>query len=139
MNRIYSIFVLSFLLFSCAVDSENLNRPFSKSEEIIGSWQFYEYTFSTGSSQSSRGRVENEGVVVSFLEDGSLESLGYFDCEHASYRIEDNILIVDFGCDSEEEGKEYLLSWEGVNLVLSELTTTCIEGCTHVFRKYELD
>ncbi len=140
MNRIYLFWVFSLFMYSCVLDSKNLNRSVEESNDLIGSWQFYEFTYSIGSSEMSRGLVENEHIFLTFLEDGSLESLGYFECGQARYRIEDDILYVDFECDPEEESRKYLVSWEGKNLVFDALApTVCIEGCTHIFRKTKLE
>jgi hypothetical protein len=139
MSRTYFILVLSFFMFSC-LNKEDPNRSFEKSEEIIGSWQFYEFTYSIGGSKTSRERVGNDDIFLTFSEDGSLESSGYFECGQAGYRIEKNILDVDFECDQGEESRKYSLSWEGEKLVFFALSpTACIEDCTHIFRKQELN
>jgi len=135
MNRIYTSLLAALFLFSCTIESEELIRPFNN-EDVIGSWQFFEYTYSTGGSQVTRTRVENEGITIDFFNNGKLESAGYFQCDEASYQIENDVLIVNFDCQLEPLERKYLLSWEGEKLVFFALApTSCIEQCTHIFRK----
>lgn len=136
MRRFYSLGLFLIFIFSCSVDSEGPVRAFDKPEEIIGSWYFYEFTFSTGGSQISRNRIENDQVTLTFLSDGILNSSGYFNCDEANYSIEGNKLTVELACGEEVAIREFLLSWEGENLVLIGITSpVCIEGCSHIFKK----
>lgn len=139
MKKFYVMIACSLLIFSCSIGSEDNERLFENSEEVIGKWNYIERTFSIGTSEQIREKIESDKITIEFLPDGEVVSVNFFECDQASYQIEGDVLRIDFACEAERGDWEYRLSWEGENLILNQISPSqCLEGCGHIFRKASL-
>lgn len=136
MERFYSVIACCLLAFSCSIGSEDFTRPFEFNDKVIGKWNYAELLISIGASSQIRQKIENDQITIEFLPNGKLVSVGFFECDLATYQIEGDVLQIDFACEGYEGAREYRLSWDIQNLVLNQLSPVqCIEGCSQIFRK----
>lgn len=122
-----------FVLSSCDKES---NLPFELTAEgLIGTWELYQFQGNTG-AEDYRTPYEPSGKTITFLFDGNLSSVGFFDCTEGEYQVEDGEITVNFDCEEEVPERGYAMSKENNDLVLSPLLPyACFEGCAYIFKK----
>ncbi|MDR7130402.1 hypothetical protein J2X69_002752 [Algoriphagus sp. 4150] len=125
------------VLFFTSCDKEE-DVPFElTSEGLVGKWELYQYQGSTG-AEDYRTAYEPTGKTITFLPNGNLRSVKFFECNEGEYEITDHVIAVLFDCEEEVPERTYFMKRENGDLVFSPRTpSVCIEGCAFIFKRIE--
>lgn len=128
----YILFVLPILLFSCTSEY-NLEYP-EEARSFIGEWRMVEFAYSPGGPDIYRSPAE-EGTILTFNANGLVNSQKFFQCDEASYKVEEETIIFNFACQEELERRVFNFSWEADSLILIPASPMCIEYCAYIFSR----
>ena len=129
------IFILTTLisLSSCHIDDND--------NSIIGTWYLIEIYSSDGGSNAQWTSATNS-YIYQFMENGSFISNRFSECTTGTYTIENDKLILNFGCEGFTTGIESpqgtfieQMRFENGYLILKPTYLNCIEGCGWKFNK----
>ncbi|KYG72781.1 lipocalin-like domain-containing protein [Roseivirga echinicomitans] len=124
---------LTLLLGSCG--KNDIDAPFTDSNNIKGTWQLVErYTSSGGPGQWSS--VTN-GYTYTFSEDNVVIT-DQFECD-GTYQFNAGRLTIDFNCPDQQFNHTYKIESEGNFIILSPDPSPCDEGCAEKFRRITID
>jgi len=129
------IFILTTLisLSSCTIDDTD--------DSIIGTWVLKNIYTNPGVGAGSWTPVDN-GYQYTFYSNGDFTSTRFSECTNGTYSIENDKLILDFGCEGFTTGIEIpkgtfieQMNFENGFLILKPTYLLCIEGCGWKFDK----
>jgi len=124
------------VLFAFTSCDKEENLPFELTDEgLLGKWELYQYQGNTGGGDY-RTDYEPTGKTITFLSNGKLSSVDFFECNDGDYQVTDAIITVLFDCEEEVFEKSYSMIKENGDLVISPRAPyMCIEGCSYIFKK----
>lgn len=136
MKTIILIFSMLFSLFSC-----NGTDTIEQENSIYGTWTLIEIYGSDGGSNPQWTSVTIV-YTYTFNENGSFTSSRFSECTSGTYSIENDKLILNFGCEGFTTGIESppgtfieQMYFENGHLILKPTYLNCIEGCGWKFDK----
>ena len=132
------IFILTTLI---SLSSCDRNDPITQENSIYGTWKLVEIYGSDGGSNPKWTSVTIV-YTYTFNENGSFTSSRFSECTSGTYTIENDKLILNFGCEGFTTGIESpqgtfieQMRFENGNLILKPTYLNCIEGCGWKFDK----
>jgi len=127
MKPIRSLQVLILVLTTLV--SCTKNNDILKENSIIGTWQLVERF--DGGSPNPIQTIEN-GEIIVFNADFSYSNNSY-DCD-GSFTVNNSFVYISMPCVS-VENLTYSFSFENSNLLLTNVPSTCDEGCYDKYKK----
>jgi len=124
------------LLFMCLLSCESDEDLSLESSNLIGEWVLTESFFSIG-GPLIRTEVEN-GEELTFFENGTFSSDRFPECATGTFFVQENILFLDYLCESFEseiENEDGFITF-GIELQSNSFIATptsgpiCTEGCS---------
>ncbi len=132
------IFILTTLI---SLSSCDRNDPIIQENSIYGTWKLIEIY---GSDGGSNPKWTSATIVYTytFNENGSFTSNRFSECTSGTYSLENDKLILNFGCEGFTTGIESpkgtfieQMYFENDNLILYPTYLDCDEGCGWKFDK----
>jgi len=126
MKTLKIITLVLVTLLSCS-NEKSINDP--KQDSIIGKWQLIEIE---GGFPTQIEIIEN-GEIISFNSNLSYSNSTY-DCNDGSYSMNNEFINILIPCLTSEE-LIYRFSFDNNDLLFDSYPSTCIEGCSHKYKK----